>query len=583
MTTTPLAAGARPAAIRSMLARFLWTFFYIASFTLLSHLLWFWFVPAWLPLRWFLSGMPVVLLLMAPAFGPRPLARAWLLLLYPVLAIPAFICAEHIWMFHTPISTQSFYVIFETNINESRELFNTQFGLDTLFWALATLLPPLWLLRRAWRQTAPFSPRSGGVILLLLLLALSLRLMYGEERVFRTHLAYDFFFSWRDYAVNKKKLKDFVARSGAIRFPGVRNELPGDPPRTVIMVIGESANRYHHALYGYFRPTNPELSAIKDELLLFDNIVSSHSQTTPSIREAMSFPFEGGFRLPLVNLFRQAGFETVWLSNQVTYTDVGALFSTADRRIELNRGGDQSYIRNFDGVILPELEKILATPAPAGKRAIFIHLMGSHLNYASRYPKDFDIFTGTDDIPDAPWRSEKAKTYINKYDNSVRYTDHILAAIISLLRHTVKNAALVYFSDHGEEVYDSRPSRGHVNALDSPWYFDIPFIVWLSPSYRALLGDRAARWQTYLERPAINDMFPWAAADLAGIGMDDERRSRSVLSDDFQPAPRRMMGGDYDEAFPQRPRPGGKRADGTPIPARETAPGRKEPEKDAPS
>ena len=550
--------------------RVFWSFIYIASFTFIGHLLWFYFVPAWLPLRRFLSGIPFMLLLLIPALGPRPLARFWLALLYPVLIIPAVICLEHIFMFHTPISSQSFYVIFETGIRESREFFTAQAGWDTILCAIVMLAIPLAPLRKLWRQPMRFGRREVCGMAVCLVAAVALYAVYGERRVFRSHMAYDFMASYCDYTRNKARLEEFVARSGDILFPGVRNELPGDPARTIVVVIGESANRHHHALYGYHRPTNPELLAIKDELILFDNVISSHSQTIPTVREAMSFAGPEGLRLPLVNLFRQAGFETIWISNQISfenfYTEIAVLVSTADEKIHLNRGGDQSYIRNYDEVTLPAFEAVLRKKAPqSGKRVIFVHLMGSHLNYASRYPKDFEFFTNADDIPDAPWRNAKSKTFINKYDNSIRYTDHVLSRMIALLKKNVENAALVYFSDHGEEVYDSLAQRGHANALKSPYYFDIPFVVWLSEGYRGVLGEKAARWKTYTGRPAVNSMFPYAAADLAGIGMDDENKNSSVLSDGFAARPRDILDGNYDRAFPARPRNGGTLADGSPV------------------
>lgn len=549
--------------------RVFWSFIYIASFTFIGHLLWFYFVPAWLPLRRFLSGIPFMLLLLVPALGPRGLARFWLMLLYPVLMIPAVICLEHIFMFHTPISSQSFYVIFETGIRESKEFFAAQAGWDTILCAIVMFVIPIMPLRKVLRQPMYFGRKEAAAIVVCVVAAVALYMIYGERRVFRSHMAYDFMASYFDYDRNKSRLEEFVARSAEIRFPGVKNELPGDPPRTLVVVIGESANRHHHALYGYHRATNPELLRIKDELILFNNVISSHSQTIPTVREAMSFPGPEGLRLPLVNLFRQAGFETVWLSNQISfenfYTEIAVLVSTADIKLNLNRGGDQSYIRNYDEVVLPELEAVLRRQSASGKRVVFVHLMGSHLNYASRYPGEFDVFTDTGDIPDTAWRNSKSKNFINKYDNSIRYTDHVLARMIGLLKQYAPNAALVYFSDHGEEVYDSLAQRGHVNALNSPYYFDIPFVVWLSESYRNLLGQKPALWKTWTDRPAVNTMFPYVAAELAGIDLEDENKTSCILSEEFTPRPRNILGGNYDEAFPLRPRNGGKLADGSPV------------------
>ena len=42
---------------------------------------------------------------------------------------------------------------------------------------------------------------------------------------------------------------------------------------------------------------------------------------------------------------------------------------------------------SYDAVVLPELEKVLGNAVE--RKAVFIHLMGSHLTYALRYPPEF--------------------------------------------------------------------------------------------------------------------------------------------------------------------------------------------------
>ena len=63
----------------------------------------------------------------------------------------------------------------------------------------------------------------------------------------------------------------------------------------------------------------------------------------------------------------------------------------------------------------------------------------------------------------------------------------------------------------------------------------------------------------------MNTAFPYAAAELAGIDFDDENKKSGILSDGFTPKPRDILGGNYDEAFPLRPRDGGTLADGSPV------------------
>lgn len=114
-------------------------------------------------------------------------------------------------------------------------------------------------------------------------------------------------------------------------------------------------------------------------------------------------------------------------------------------------------------------------------------------------------------------------------------------------------------------MYDSLPGRGHTNALKSPYYFDIPFVVWLSKPYRQLLGAEVDAWQKAIHRPVVNTVFPYTAAELAGIAWSDERRDSGLLAPDFKAMPRDILDGNYDQAFPNRPRNGGVFADQSPC------------------
>lgn len=45
-------------------------------------------------------------------------------------------------------------------------------------------------------------------------------------------------------------------------------------PTTLVLVIGESTNRQRMSLYGYERETTPNLDKLRDQLAIFDNVVT---------------------------------------------------------------------------------------------------------------------------------------------------------------------------------------------------------------------------------------------------------------------------------------------------------------------
>lgn len=83
---------------------------------------------------------------------------------------------------------------------------------------------------------------------------------------------------------------------------------------------------------------------------------------------------------------------------------------------------------------------------------IVIQLLGSHgARYDLRYPKEFEIFTPTCKSDEL---SKCDKSHIrNAYDNSLIYTDFVVAQIIKMLQSsTARDSALWYISDHGESL-----------------------------------------------------------------------------------------------------------------------------------
>jgi len=103
----------------------------------------------------------------------------------------------------------------------------------------------------------------------------------------------------------------------------VISELNIKQPKTFVLIIGESLSRHHMQLYGYPRETNPKLTAMKDKLFVFNDVVSPATTTidvmqlvlTLADHEHPEYYFE---KRSIVNLFADAGYDTVWLGNQIS-------------------------------------------------------------------------------------------------------------------------------------------------------------------------------------------------------------------------------------------------------------------------
>jgi glucan phosphoethanolaminetransferase (alkaline phosphatase superfamily) len=326
---------------------------------------------------------------------------------------------------------------------------------------------------------------------------------------------------------------------------------PAMQPRTYVVVVGESLSKYHMHLYGYNRPTTPNLE--KRGLYVFRDMVTSHAQTVEALFAALTLKTADGNLRTIIDVFNSAGFRTYWLSNQWQFSlhsfpsnmsMISEIVSNAKEHVWLNsvdlNGKENLSGQRQDEQLLPPLRDALADQKHRDK-LIFVHLVGSHFNYASRYKR----FTDFGDNVTCPTGTPARK--IDEYDNSVIYNDSIVSQIIDAVKEVSGESFVLYFSDHGEEVFDFRNHAGHLDSLLSPYMAEVPFMLWLSPQYREHHAEFVANLANYVRRPASTATLSYALADLAQLSFPSDHRERSVFSDKFVPGPRITADRNYDD------------------------------------
>ena len=83
---------------------------------------------------------------------------------------------------------------------------------------------------------------------------------------------------------------------------------------------------------------------------------------------------------------------------------------------------------NTDEELLPLLKKSLEE-RKQGRLLVVLHLLGSHSIYSERYPRGWALFQ-----PECkgPAYTCPPLDVVNSYDNSIRYTDHVLGEAIDM-------------------------------------------------------------------------------------------------------------------------------------------------------
>lgn len=475
-----------------------------------------------------------------------------------IIALPMLIGAWAslgYWMIYGQEFSQSaIFIIFESNMAESYEFISSYLRWwHVLVFIIFSIIPVF-----IWRNIQPITmsaPKRYALAVCLLLItawpAIEKGVIDGEgydasvyhlmKRMEPT-VPWNLVFGYQKYTRELAAMEKLLEKSHSI--PPLENfsELKSDSEKILVLVIGESTNRQRMSLYGYPRKTTPRLDALRDELFVFEDVVTPRPYTIEALQQVLSFadskhPENFYLKPTLLNMMKQAGYEITWITNQQTQTRRNTMLTMlsqmADHQVYLNNSRSQNA-RQYDGAVIAPFIAALGTTAR--KKLIVIHLLGTHRQYSYRYPSEYDQFSSAKGAP--PWINEAILEEYNSYDNSILYNDYVVSTIIDDLKKAQKNSLLVYLSDHGEEVYDT-PShlfsgRDETNPL--PAMYTVPFMIWASPQYK--IENKTGAWLNYEERPYSSADFIYTWADIAGIKFKGMDQSRSILSEHFTVYPR---------------------------------------------
>lgn len=278
---------------------------------------------------------------------------------------------------------------------------------------------------------------------------------------------------------------------------------PDDRITVFVLMVGESARAKNFSLNGYGRDTNPKLAGL--DIVNFPHVASAGTATAISVPAMFSAearqefdvseaPYEGN----LLDLLVQSGYDVSWLENNDSCKGVCARvpFEVVTKRNDpaLCKGG---YC--YDEILIQDLEKVLS--GLTKDTFIVLHMIGSHgPAYYKHYPDAYRVFQPTCDTSEIQTCTQEE--IINTYDNSILYSDSVIARTIeTLAKFPQLEAGLLFVSDHGESL-----GEGGVYLHGLPYSMApeeqkrVPMVVWLSETMQefdhidyACLKDHAAK------------------------------------------------------------------------------------------
>lgn len=488
---------------------------------------------------------------------------------YIILAISALCFIIDIFLlynFDTNLNSYLVIVALETNGSEALGFLQNYLSLRLfIIYAIFGIICA-WL----WRRIKPISISQIALKRLKLLLILAICTLAMMISTHTKPLNED----WSDmlYNYTKQTYRAIQSTYGFLReyerlnanFDNLSKSLKVKPSAekiaNIVLVIGESTQRSRLSLYGYGLKTTPLLDSLKakesQNLLIFSDVIAPHAQTHESLSLSLSFAnqdnthgiatFQNAKKsnikpnvkpwyayLNLIDAFKLGGYHTIAISNQEPISVFGNAAATILKRaneVHFININDKMSTTRFDESLLDALDSIKTyNEANQHKPTLYtLHLMGNHAKYYSRYPSEFGIFTESDMLCKAHL-ADSAKVLENMhYDNSVLYGDFILHSIIE--RFSNSDSIVIFFSDHGEEIYDWRNFIGHADSKISRFMVEVPFIVYVSEGFKQKHKALYNRLKNAQNAPYMNDDLMHTMLDIAHIEVPGFESRRSLLN-----------------------------------------------------
>ena len=459
----------------------------------------------------------------------------------------------HIYLNRMPITTAFILSIFDTNWTESTEILSTAvipIIFLLLFWffyfyIVVEKISNVYLIR-------PLKVRMGLLITSGIIILLTYSYYFSSEyfvkpdkkEVFnsankyflmKSHMIYPYnllintgkvYFTKREIKKGKAKIKDFTFQARKVDEVEERE--------VYVFVIGETARYNSFSINGYSRETSPMLSKTKN-LISYSDLFSEANITSSSLpiilTRASANDYKRAFvEKSFVDAFKEAGFKTIWIANQSESNGfIRRISKDTDEEIFLPIDFDPS--KNLDEKMWKYLLEVLKKEDK--KVLIVFHTLGSHFTYDNRYSATYEKFKpslkGNFDYNMVSAKNKEM--FVNTYDNSILYTDFFLATTIQKIDSLNAISALIFVSDHGENLFDTPENVAlHGGSKFTKYDLHVPFFVWTSDKYNQQYPNKAENLLLNKDKRLTTDCIFYSFLDMADITFPEQNLSKSIAS-----------------------------------------------------
>jgi lipid A ethanolaminephosphotransferase len=412
-------------------------------------------------------------------------------LLKPLVLCLLIASASALWAIETYgvlIDSSVIESLLRTDVAEMRAyLDSTGLGYGLLYGVMPAIILSLIQIERGPRRLMlPYMAMMSILAVTAIYIAASQWLWYGYEATAFTGrlLPWAFLGSGFSYAKNQ-----LLYAQEPLLLPDAYRVADFTHKQVVVLIIGEAARADHLAYYGYPRETNPFTKFYNP--VIFPAGEACATYTLASTACILSYNgSEANWQMPsesLPSYLTRHQVKTIVRTNNsglpamhVDDYDTAANRQASCETIPCPEGGD--------GVLTAHLaEDIQATEAQ--QIFVMLHLRGSHgPTYWRTYPAHYGVFEPV--CKTANIKTCTLSDLHHAYDNSIRYTDQVIADVMQQLSTLPTiDSVLLYVADHGESLGEKGAYlHAMPKSLAPVEQLMVPFMVWMSPGFQAHHG-----------------------------------------------------------------------------------------------
>lgn len=424
----------------------------------------------------------------------RPVLFSFNFLLIGYLSLSIFVYLSYYKIFDAGFTSTDMISVLLTNSEEATEFIESHLGIGSFSLTIALFV--VYMVCMAYfifRGAEAGNEKWGGISALTRRIVIGILILASIGTLF--HCIQRIFPAWpyrvaHNYVTGAKAA--MALHDGNLEKFHFTGGTPQKLPGTVIVVIGESANRDHLKAFNpsYPAETTPWLSSVKedDSFFLLKNTYSCYPLTEKALFMMLTNinQYNGRGRddmITLTDVANKAGYDTWYISNQSP--------APGNMALALTEGASKhhTYTTRQGSDDLRVMDYVKDIPKE-GSHFVVIHLEGSHDRYKDRVPPGFDRVHVEGNL-------EK----VDDYDTSIAYTDFVLQKIYQYAKDNLNLQAMIYCADHGEDM-----KRHHGDGKFTWDMVRSPAFVYLSPAYKLLHPDTAQYLRLHTDAIFTNDL-----------------------------------------------------------------------------